>query len=347
MIKIEEKYIGIGNSCFIIAEAGVNHNGELEIAKKLIDSAAELGADAIKFQTFITEKVISSYAPMADYQKKNIGSESSQLEMVKKLELSFEEFTEIKEYCKHKGIIFLSSPFDFESVDFLENIGISAYKIGSGEITNIPFLSYVSSKGKPIILSTGMSSLAEVEQAMDIIKSEGNDKIILLHCTSNYPTNYNDVNLRAMETLKYAFKVPVGYSDHTEGIEISIAALAMGAVVIEKHFTLDKSMEGPDHKASLSPEELKKLITSIRNVEKAFGDGIKKITEAEKNVRSVARKSIVANKRIKQGDIIKLEDLTFKRPGSGIEPKMVDMIINKKAKVDISYDEIITWEMIE
>lgn len=331
---------------FIIAEAGVNHNGDIGLAKKMVDAAYEAGCDAVKFQTFITEEEISVHAEMAEYQKENTGDTKSQLEMVKPLELKFEAFKILKEYCQEKGIMFLSTPFDFKSVDFLDSIDVSMFKIPSGEINNHPFLSFIASKKKPIIISTGMSSLKEVEDALEIIKAEGVSDITVLHCTSNYPTRYEDVNLKAMLTMEEYFKLPVGYSDHTLGIEVPIAAVVMGAKVIEKHFTLDKSMEGPDHKSSLSPEELKLMVESIRNIEKALGDGVKEIRPNEVPVRDIARKSIVANSNINKGEVITREKITFKRPGTGIEPKLVNDVIGLIAKEDISYDELITWDKL-
>lgn len=327
--------------CFIIAEAGVNHNGDLDIAKKLVDEAFRAGADAIKFQSFKAENLVTKAAQKAEYQKKTTGS-GSQYEMLKKLELSYGDHIILKKYCEEKGIMFISTPFDFECVDLLEKLEIPLYKVSSGDLTNIPFLKYIAKLNKPIILSTGMANLAEVELAVEAIKACNNGKVTLLHCTSNYPTAYVDVNLNAMITLKDAFKLPVGYSDHTTGIEIPIAAVAMGARVIEKHFTLDKCMEGPDHKASLNPEELKKMVESIRNIEKAFGDGIKKCNRSEENIKKTARKSIVASKRINLGEIISYENITFKRPGNALSPIFADEIIGKISICNIEKDEAIT-----
>lgn len=333
------------SSCFIIAEAGVNHNGDINIAQKLVDAACEAGADAIKFQTFKAENLVTKDAPKAEYQKKSTGV-GNQYEMLKKLELSYEEHAILKKYCEEKGIMFISTPFDFESVDLLEELNIPLYKISSGDLTNIPLLRYIAKLNKPMIVSTGMANLGEVETAVEAIKSFGNDRISLLHCTSNYPTKYEDVNLNAITTLKNAFKLSVGYSDHTVGIEVPIAAVAMGAEIIEKHFTLDKEMEGPDHKASLNSEELKDMVEGIRNIEKAFGDGIKKCNDSEKNTKKIARRSIVASKLISKGEVITYNNITFMRPSNGISPHLADFVIGKVAVCDICPEELITFNNI-
>lgn len=329
---------------FIIAEAGVNHNGDIEIAKKLIDIASEAGVDAVKFQTFKAKRLVTKKAEKAKYQESNTKKDESQYDMLKKLELSFEDHIELLDYCSKKNILFLSTPFDLESVDLLEKVGIDLFKIGSGEITNMPLLKYISAKNKPIILSTGMSNLGEIQEAIDWIKEEGNEEIILLHCNTSYPTVYRDVNLKAMHTIKEAFKIPVGYSDHTIGIEVAIAAVAMGACVIEKHFTIDKKMDGPDHQASLEPHELKNMVKAIRNIEKALGSGIKKMTISEKENVNIARKSIVAKHPIKKNTIITEAMLDTKRPGTGIAPKYFYEVIGKKANIQIDADRIIKWE---
>ena len=329
---------------FIIAEAGVNHNGSLEIAKKMIEVAKECGADAVKFQTFKAENVISKFAPKAEYQKQTTGKSESQLEMVKKLELSFDDFVELKNYCDKVGIMFISTPFDFESIDFLNSIGMEILKVPSGEITNLPYLEKIGRLNKKVILSTGMADLGEIEDALDILIQSGTKKenITVLHCNTEYPTPYEDVNLRAMLTIKEAFKVNVGYSDHTLGIEIPIAAVALGATVIEKHFTLDRTMEGPDHKASLEPKELKEMITAIRNVEKALGDGIKKPSKSELKNIPIVRKFIVAKKDIKKGEIFTEETLTVKRTGKeGVSPTRWYEIIGKKSPREFQKDEMI------
>jgi N,N'-diacetyllegionaminate synthase len=321
---------------FIIAEAGVNHNGSLDMAKKMVKVAKECGVDAIKFQTFKAESLISKYAPKAEYQKQTTSSEESQLEMVKKLELSFEHFKELKYYCDSIGITFISTPFDFESIDFLNSLGMEIYKIPSGEITNLPYLEKIGTFNKKVILSTGMAKLSEIEDALDILLRSGTlkDNITVLQCNTEYPTPYEDVNLLAIKTIKKAFKVNVGYSDHTPGIEVPIAAIALGSTVIEKHFTLDKNMPGPDHKASLEPHELKTMVTAIRNIEKALGDGIKKPTPSELKNMHVARKSIIARRDIKKGEIFTTENITVKRPGSGISPMRWYEILGTVAQKD-------------
>ena len=344
-IKIENKVIGEGEATFIIAEAGVNHNGDIELAKRLVDIASECGIDAIKFQTFKAENVVAKNTPKADYQIKNTGTNESQYEMIKKLELSEDEFIELYKYTKKKGLIFLSTPFDFESADFLDEL-VSAFKISSTDLTNLPFLEYIAEKGKPIILSTGMGTLGEIEEAVNTIR-EINDDLILLHCVTNYPASFESLNLRAIKTLKEAFKLPVGYSDHSLGIYAPIAAVALGAVVIEKHFTLDKNLPGPDHKASLNPEELKEMVNAIRLIEKALGDGIKRPTPEEEEIKKVARRSLVANVDIPKGTVIKKEMIAIKRPGTGIEPKYLNVVIGKRAKRDIKKDEVLKWNMIE
>lgn len=331
------------NKVFIIAEAGVNHNGSVEIAKKLIDEAVIAGADAVKFQTFKAENLVTKNAKQAKYQVRNLSEETSQFEMLKKLELDYAEYRELMEYCKKRHIMFLSSPFDIESIEFLDNLGIEVFKIPSGEIENVPYLEKVARTGKKIILSTGMSDLSDIEFALRTLRNNGNNEIIVLHCNTDYPTNMNDVNLKAMKTIKEAFKVDVGYSDHTEGIEVSIAAVAMGAKVIEKHFTLDKTMEGPDHLASLNPDELRMMIKSIRNIEKALGDGIKYPTTVEKENKKIVRKSIVASVDIKCGEVFTEKNLTIKRPANGINPKMWHAIIGMVSKKDYRKDDLIQW----
>lgn len=329
------------NKTFIIAEAGVNHNGSFELAKQLVDKAVWAGADCIKFQTFNSKNLVSKNAQKAEYQKKTTDSSESQLEMLKKLELSKEEFIELRDYCNQKGIMFLSTPFDLESIDFLASIGVKTWKIPSGEITNYPFLRAIGKRKKSVIMSTGMCTIDEVHDAVNVLKSFGTTDITLLHCTTEYPAPYDSVNLKAMLTLQKEFGYKVGYSDHTNGIEIPVAAVAMGASVIEKHFTLDKTMEGPDHKASLEPEELRQMVLSIRNVEAAIGDGIKQPSEAEKKNIAIARKSIVAACDIKKGEEFTENNLTAKRPGNGISPMQWDKILGTKAIRDYMTDELI------
>lgn len=336
------------NKTFIIAEAGVNHNGKKELAYKLIDSAKEAGVDAVKFQTFKTEKIVSKYTDMAEYQKKNIGEKNeTQFEMIKKLELSYSDFKDLKKYCDDIGIMFLSTPDDEDSLNFLsDEVGVEYLKIGSGEITNFLFLEKIAKKNKKIILSTGMSTLGEVEKAINIIKNYNNEKLYILHCTTNYPCPYDEVNLKAMKTIKKAFKVNVGYSDHTLGIEVPVAAVAMGAEIIEKHFTIDNNLEGPDHKASLNPKELKDMVYLIRNIEQALGNGIKKPNKSEEKVKNVVRRKIVAKENLKKNTIIKEENIILKRANYGIESEYLDLILGKKIKEEVKEDCPICWECI-
>ncbi|ACL70444.1 N-acetylneuraminate synthase [Halothermothrix orenii] len=326
---------------FVIAEAGVNHNGDIKLAKELIDKAVWAGADAIKFQTFRADKLASKIARKADYQKEMVGKDESQYTMLKKLEFTVNDFRALKEYCDRKNIIFMSSPFDLESIDLLANLGMEIWKIPSGEITNLPYLRKIGHLKKKVIMSTGMSNLSEIEVALDVLKDQGVNDITVLHCNTEYPTPIEDVNLKAMQTIQNAFKVKVGYSDHTRGIEVPIAAVALGAEVIEKHFTLDRDMEGPDHKASLEPEELKIMIEFIRNIEKALGDGIKKPSKSEIKNKDIVRKSIVAAHSIRKGERFTEGNLTVKRPGNGISPMYWDQIIGKVAKRDYKKDELI------
>lgn len=327
----------------IIAEAGVNHNGSLKIAKEMIVAASNAGADYIKFQTFLTGNLVSRNAMQANYQKKNLGKETSQYEMLKKLELSIEDHNELIRYCSKQKIEFFSTAFDLESIDLLSDLGIPIWKIPSGEITNLPYLQKIGSFNKPIILSSGMATLGEIEAAIEALEKSGTlrDKITVLHCTTEYPAPINEVNLKAMTTIAEAFKVKVGYSDHTEGIEIPLAAVAMGATIIEKHFTLNKSMEGPDHKASLEPDELKMMVEGIRKIELAIGNGIKQPTFSEINNKIAARKSIVAATTIKLGELFTSDNLTVKRPGNGVSPMLWNQIIDLKAKRDYLPDELI------
>lgn len=356
------------NKVFIIAEAGVNHNGSIDMAKKLIDVAIEAGVDAVKFQTFKANKVISRFAEKADYQKHTTDSQESQLEMVRKLELSEEAHFELRNYCKQKNIMFLSTPFDLDSVDFLVNeMKVEWIKIPSGEITNAPLLLRIAETGLPVILSSGMATLADIEQALGVLafgytmddpnpsrikfhnafySKDGQEalrkKVALLHCTTEYPTPYEDVNLRAIDTMAQAFGLQVGLSDHTEGIAIPIAAVARGAKIIEKHFTLDKNLPGPDHKASLEPKELIEMVHSIRQVEVAIGSPVKTPAPSELKNQEIARKSLVAAKNITIGETFSLENLTCKRPGTGISPMLFWDVLGTKAERDYQEDEVIT-----
>lgn len=328
-------------SVFIIAEAGDNHNGNLELALKLVDVAVESGADCVKFQTFVTEEVISKKAEKADYQKESTGASESQYEMVKKLELSFEQFSEIASYCKERGIMFLSTAFDLKSIDFLNTLSMPFWKIPSGEITNLPYLIKIAQTNKDVVLSTGMATIDEIREAVEILSNNGAGKITILHCNTEYPTPMMDVNLKAMNSIQKIFNVDVGYSDHTLGIEVPIAAVALGAKIIEKHFTLDRNMEGPDHQASLEPHELKDMVKSIRNIENALGSGVKKPSQSEIKNINIARKSIVARQKIAKGELFTEENLAIKRPGNGISPMKWFDILGKVSTRDFEEDELI------
>lgn len=329
------------SNVFVIAEAGVNHNGDIEIAKKLVDMAAWAGADAVKFQTFKAEKLVCKAAPKADYQMKTTDGNETQYDMLKKLELSMQMHKELIQHCKERKILFLSTPFDIDSIKFLFDVGLPLFKVPSGEITNLPYLREVAKTKRKIILSTGMSSLNEVKAAVEVLRKNGAQDITLLHCNTQYPTPVSDVNLLAMETMRAALKLPVGYSDHTQGIEVALAAAALGACVIEKHFTLDKKMSGPDHKASLEPEELKNMVVGIRKIEQAMGDGVKQASYSERDNVNIVRKSIVALSDIHRGERFTDENLTTKRPGNGISPMRWDEIIGMEANKDYKQDEMI------
>lgn len=323
---------------YIIAEAGVNHNGSIEMAKRLVDAAAEAGVDAVKFQTFKTESIVTTSAKKAEYQQRNTGAIESQYDMLKRLELSPESHRELVAYCRAKGIQFLSTAFDIESIRYLDSLRLPIMKVPSGEITNLPYLREMNNCRKPVLLSTGMSTLEEVAMALGVL---GDCQTCLLHCTTEYPCPFDEVNLRAMVTLGGRFGLPVGYSDHTRGIEVPIAAVALGARIIEKHFTLDRNMEGPDHKASLEPIELRAMVGAIRNIEKALGDGVKKPTRAEIKNKQVARKSIVAGRKISKGEIFTAENLAVKRPGTGVSPMRWDSVIGTIAQRDYAEDDMI------
>ncbi len=325
---------------YIIAEAGVNHNGSFELACRLVDAAKTAGVDCIKFQTFKSKNLVSHNAQKAEYQKGTTG-DGSQVDMLKKLELSYDEFLSLKDYCDKVGIRFLSTPFDFDSIEFLNSIDMPFWKIPSGEITNLPYLLALAKTGKPVVMSTGMSEMAEIEAAIKVLQENGTKEIQLLHCNTEYPTPFKDVNLKAMKTMRDAFGLEVGYSDHTKGIEVPVAAVALGATIIEKHFTLDRNMEGPDHKASLEPDELASMVMSIRHIENALGSGDKTPSPSEKKNIAVARKSIVAKKAIKIGEVLTEEIITVKRPGTGISPMKWFDVIGTKAVRDFQEDELI------
>lgn len=325
----------------VIAEAGVNHNGSLETAKQLAAAAKQCGADIVKFQTAKLDSLVSKHACMADYQKKNIGEEMSQRDMLKKLLLTYDEFVELAAYCRDLDIQFLSTPFDLESIDFLDKLGCNMWKVPSGEITNLPYLERIAKTHKKILLSTGMSTLEEVRAAINVFEKNGANDITILHCTTQYPAAFEEVNLNAMLTMGSEFCKEAGYSDHTKGIEIPIAAVALGATVIEKHFTLDRNMEGPDHKASLEPGEFQAMIQAIRNIEKAMGSGEKKPAALEIANKAVARKSIIAACNINKGEVLTEKNLTTKRPGNGISPMHWYEVLGTKAIRDFEEDELI------
>jgi len=332
---------------YIIAEAGVNHNGNLDLAIKLIDKAKEAGADCIKFQTFKTESLILKTAPKADYQLKTTDAEESQFNMLKKLELSYENFSYLNQYCKKIKIDFMSTPYSFEDIDFLNNLGVNSFKIASGQLTEIPFLKYVAKTNKKIILSTGMSDLSQIYDATEVIKANSNGKLIVLQCTTNYPSNIEDSNLNCMRTIREACEVEVGYSDHVIGNHACFAAVALGATVIEKHFTLDKSMPGPDHSCSSNPEELKDLIYGIREIEKSLGSKSKKPTKIEIINAKGMKRSLVTKVNIKKGEKITEEHITFKRPSGGLDVNYYDLILNKTAKTDILKDTQLNFDLIK
>jgi N-acetylneuraminate synthase len=343
-VKIDGRTIGPGHSCFIIAEAGVNHNGDLNLARELVCAAAEAGADAVKFQTFCAEQLASCRAPKAVYQLNVTDTNESQLAMLKRLELSAAYHHELSSLCHDQGVTFLSSPFDERSADFLEELCLVAFKIPSGEITNLSFLQHVARKNRPMIVSTGMSALHEVQAALRAIAEVGDPRVILLHCVSNYPADPMDVNLLAMKTMSSAFGVPVGYSDHTEGTEIALAAVALGACVIEKHFTIDRSLPGPDHCASIEPQELSALVRGIRKVEASLGNGAKVPAASEATTAAVVRKSLVASRDIPAGATVTGEMITLKRPGTGLPPSMRDTFVGRITRREIPKDTLLTLE---
>lgn len=329
---------------FIIAEAGVNHNGSLDLALRLVDAAKSSGADAVKFQTFRADHLATRSAHKAPYQERTTANDESQYEMLQRLELDAAAHRKIIDHCQQIGIQFLSSPFDAQSADLLGELDLPLYKIPSGEITNLPFLEHIARKGRPLILSTGMSTLGEVEDAVRVLGLAGCKQLTLLHCVTEYPAPYDEVNLQAMQTLRMAFGLPVGYSDHTPGIEIAVAAVALGAVVIEKHFTLDRSLPGPDHAASLEPDELREMVTAIRHVEAALGTGIKAPALCELPNISVARKSVVAARSLSTGHKLSADDLDIKRPGSGLAPKLLPALIGRTLRATVEKDAVIKWD---
>jgi len=347
IVDVAGRKVGPGYPCFIVAEAGVNHNGSLEMAKQLVDAAVKTGADAVKFQTWVTEKVITPDARMAEYQKQNLGREQSQFEMAKQLELSYDQFREIKAYADRQDTLFFSTPDEEDSADFLDELGVPLFKIGSGEVTTLPLLRHVALKGKPIILSTGMSTLGEVEAAVRAIEETGNRQLVLLHCVSNYPADPADYNLRAMDTLASAFGYPVGLSDHTLGIEIAVAAVARGACVLEKHLTLDKTMPGPDHRASLDVDEFAKMVQAIRAAESALGDGVKRPVPSELETKKVVQKSIVAARAIRAGEKIAEGDVALRRTSGGLAPTYLPLVIGRRVICDLDANRIITLDVLQ
>lgn len=340
-IRISNKIVGVGEPVFIVAEGGVNHNGQLELAQQLIEVAAEAGADAVKFQTFDPSTLVTKSALKAKYQDAAIGQTESQYDMLERLMLKREYHPELKNYAESKGLIFLSTPFSRDDADYLIDLGVPALKVGSTDTNNLPYLSYIAQKRLPIILSTGMSSLVEVKESVDTIKAAGNEQIIVLQCTTNYPTPYSEANLKAMLTLRDELGLLTGFSDHTLGIEVAIAAAALGAAVIEKHYTLDRNLPGPDHKASLEPAELKDLIAGVRHVEQALGTGVKSPLAVELEIAKIVRKSLVAKRFIPVAKKITDEDITFKRPGTGLAPKYYSQVVGQIAKKDIAADALI------
>ena len=346
-IRIAGRPIGQGHPCFVIAEAGVNHNGRLGLAEQLVEAGAAAGADAIKFQTFRAEEVVTMDAPKANYQKVQTGTAESQFEMLQRLELADTAYSQLAASCRQRQVVFLSTPFDERSADLLDELGMNAFKIPSGEITNLPLLAHVARKGKPVILSTGMSTLREVETAITAIRETGNHALAVLHCVSNYPADAADVNLRAMRTMAEAFDVPVGYSDHTMGIEVALAAVALGACIVEKHLTLDQTLPGPDHKASIEPPAFRALVGGIRIVEAALGHGRKEPALSEANTVAVVRKSLVAACDIPAGTPLSNELLAARRPGTGFAPSMRAALVGRRTRVPISAGKVITVEMLE
>jgi N,N'-diacetyllegionaminate synthase len=345
-VRIADREVGPGHPCFVIAEAGVNHNGDVAMAIRMIDTACRAGADAVKFQTFISEEVVTLAAPKAEYQMRTTDKAESQLEMVKKLELPPEAFRLLRDYCRRTGIIFLSTPFDLSSADLLEELEVPAFKVASGEITNLPFLEHIGRKRKPVILSTGMSTLDEVATALRTLRQAGTEHVAVLQCVSSYPASAAEINLRAMSTMTEHFLVPVGFSDHTTGIEVALAAVSLGACIVEKHFTLDRNLSGPDHRASLEPDELLAMVVGIRKVEASLGDGIKRPSATEQNTAAVARRSLVAASDLTAGTTLTVESIAIKRPGTGLAPSMREQLVGRRLRRDVSAGTLFSLEML-
>lgn len=346
-VEIQERRIGPGYPCFVIAEAGVNHNGCIELALRMIDVAQAAGADAVKFQTFNVDKLVTENAPKAPYQIETTGRSQSQAEMLRRLELSKEDHQAILQRCSERDILFLSTPFDADSADFLDSLDMPVFKIPSGEVTNMAFLKHVARKGKPIILSTGMCTLSDVEAAVEAIRGGGSDQLILLHCVSNYPADPKDMNLRAIRSMVEAFSVPCGLSDHTLGIEVALAAVALGACVIEKHFTMDRNLDGPDHRASLNPAELTALVNGIRKVEVSLGTGIKQPVPAEVSSREVIRRSLVAAEDLKEGTVLTQRMIVARRPRTGLDPDKLELLVGRRLKVSVKSGAPFRLDMVE
>jgi N-acetylneuraminate synthase/N,N'-diacetyllegionaminate synthase len=345
-LQIENRGIGEGQPCFIIAEAGVNHGGDLALAHRLVDAAATAGVDAVKFQTFTAERLAIQAAPKAAYQLHTTDAGESQLDMLRQLELGREAHGELMAHCRRRGVLFMSSPFDEDSADFLDALGVIVFKVPSGELTNLSLLAHMARKGKPLIVSTGMSRLDEVERAVQAIRGVGNRQLVLLHCVSNYPAEPADVNLRAMQTMRASFGVPIGYSDHTNGTEVALAAVALGACVLEKHFTLDRDLPGPDQRASLEPEELAALVRGVRLVESALGHGRKEPAPSEAQTAAAVRKSVVAARDIPGGSLLTEDCLTVKRPGTGLAPQTRSQLIGRVAKQNIPAGSLMSWDLV-
>lgn len=346
-INIAGRMVGPGHPCFIVAEAGVNHNGDLDMALRLVDIAVQAGADAVKFQTFKANRLVTPEAPKALYQQATTSTAESQLDMLRRLELTVEAHRTLQAHCRKKNIVFMSTPFDETSVKLLDSLNVPVFKVPSGEITNLPFLSYLARRGRPMIISTGMSSLREVKAAVTAIKETGNNEFVLLHCVSNYPAAPEDANLRAMDTLARTFRVPVGYSDHTTGNEVALAAVARGACVIEKHFTVDRKLPGPDHKASIEPRNLAALVKGIRTVEAALGHGRKESVPNEADTAAVARKSLVTARDLAAGTVLTAEMLAIKRPGTGLPPSMLSKVIRRRLRNAVPKGTLLTSDMLQ
>jgi len=345
-IELAGRMVGPGHPCFIVAEAGVNHNGDITLAKRLIDAAAEAGADAVKFQTFQAERLVTATAPKARYQTRTTDGGESQLEMLRRLELSPHAHRLLADYCRQRRVLFLSTPFDEKSADLLSELGVAAFKVSSGDLTNLPLLTHVARKGKPVILSTGMSTLHEVKTAVRAVQAAGVGSLIILHCVSSYPAAAADANLRAMHTMAAALKLPVGYSDHTMGIEVALGAAALGACVLEKHLTLDRTLPGPDQAASVEPAEFATLVHGVRLIEAALGDGRKVPTPDEREVAEVARRSLVAARHIPVGTTLTEELIAVKRPGTGLPPAMLPEVVGRRALKDIAEGTVLTRDMV-